>query len=144
MVGCCQGGGPSIKGDRMKRWIVVSVAAMVLLCQSAFAGEAVTRSVTAENQWTTGIEPYSYSWRDTNKLGTLGIFVSGTFVATVSLQYSLDSGATWNDLYVNGTRKTYTGPTHDTLIDYEPGILYRIGVATGEFTSGTANVRLSK
>ena len=118
----------------MKKQYRIGLLALVLLiwnCQGVFAGEAVTRAVTAQNQWTSGIEPYSYSWRDTNKMGTLGIFVSGTFVATVSLQYSLDSGATWNDLYINGSRKTYTGPTHDMIVDYEPSIQYRIGVATG-------------
>lgn len=126
----------------MKKISFFALLLLLFTMQTASA-ESVYRAVTAENQWTTGINPYS-PHQSTPKAGTLGVFISGTFTATVGLQYSLDAGATWNDLYVNGTQKTYTGPTHDTLIDYEPGILYRIGVKTGEFTSGTVNVRLSK
>ena len=120
------------------------VLLLVIFCGTAIADPVyVSRAVTAQNQYTDSISPYN-SFLGGPKSGTLGLFVSGTFSATVSIQYSLDRGATWNDLYINGVRKTYTGPTHDMIVDYEPSVLYRIGVATGEYTSGTVNVRLSK
>lgn len=127
----------------MKKIATAITVMFLLFAQTAQADEAVTRAVTAENQYTSGISPYN-AFLYNPKAGSLGIFISGTFSATVSLQYSLDRGATWNDLYVAGTRKTYTGPAHDTITDFEPGVMYRIGVPTGSFTSGTVNVRLSK
>ena len=126
----------------MKKVFVFVSLLLFFAAQTALA-ESVERAITAANQWSTGINPYS-PHQYTPKAGTLGIFISGTFVATVGLQYSIDRGVTWEDLYINGVRKTYTTKAHDTITDFEPGILYRIGVAAGQFTSGTVNVRLSK
>ena len=63
--------------------------------------------------------------------------VSGTWVATVTLQRSFDSGSTWLDV------KTWTGNAEEALCDPEVGVQYRIGVATGNYTSGTVEVRIS-
>ena len=123
--------------------IIVLVSLLLFFAIQTASAESVDRAITAANQWSTGINPYSPHLY-TPKAGTIGIFITGTFVATVGLQYSLDRGVTWADLYVDGARKTYTAPAHDVLTDYEPGILYRIGVKTGEYTSGAVNVRLSK
>lgn len=63
------------------------------------------------------------------------VSVWGTFVATVTLQRSFDLGTTWLDV------ATYTSAKEE--IRQEPeGALYRIGVKTGAYTSGTVDVRI--
>lgn len=129
-------------------WLILMLLSCVSLMSQPAAADPYSVEVAigadaAEGTYTGAITPYS-PFVNAPKSGTLGVFISGTFVATVGLQYSIDRGVTWEDLYINGVRKTYTTKAHDTITDFEPGILYRIGVAAGEFTSGTVNVRLSK
>lgn len=71
-------------------------------------------------------------------LGPFNLSVSGTFDATVTLQRSFDGGNTWVDV------KTYTAPAEDVGDEPESEVLYRVGVKTGEYTSGTAEVRVSQ
>ena len=85
-----------------------------------------TAAITAQNTFTDPLgvtsKPFSLS-------------ISGTFVATVTVQRSHDGGTNWHDV------ESYTVPIEDSGV--EPvGALYRVGVKTGNFTSGTANVRL--
>ena len=84
--------------------------------------QGVSASVTAENQWTSGKWVHDH--------GT--VVLSGTFSATVSLQRSGDRGTTWKD-----TGDTWTSAGVYTFTDYTDGY-YRVGVATGNYTSGTA------
>lgn len=90
--------------------------------------EMVSRSVTAADQWTDPLRLFQRELAD--------ISVSGTFSATVTLQRRVD-GANWRDV------KEYDGPAEDVM---EAGGLQdvRIGVAPGEFSSGTAVVSISK
>ena len=85
----------------------------------------VTRSITAENQFTDSIKmsgPFDFS-------------IAGTFVATVTVQRSYDN-STWRDV------DTFTSATEE--VGYQPEIAwYRAGVKTGGFTSGTAVVTLA-
>lgn len=67
------------------------------------------------------------------------IQITGTWVATVTLQRSYDEGISWEDV------NTYTS---NVLTSFNDGfdnvtILYRIGVKSGDYTSGTATVALS-
>lgn len=64
---------------------------------------------------------------------------TGTWVATVTLQRSFDEAVSWIDV------TTYTG---NGSVVYNDGldnqdILYRIGIKTGDFTSGTAALTLA-
>ena len=68
--------------------------------------------------------------------GDVAISISGTFVATLTLQRSLDGAVTWGDDDI-----TYTAP-HEISIPTTEGATYRIGIKTGDYTSGTASVRL--
>ena len=85
----------------------------------------VTRSITAENQFTDSIKmsgPFDFS-------------IAGTFVATVTVQRSYDN-STWRDV------DTFNAATEE--VGYQPEIAwYRAGVKTGGFTSGTAVVTLA-
>lgn len=62
--------------------------------------------------------------------------ISGTFVATVTVQRSIDQSA-WHDV------DEWTAPAE--VVGVEPeSQWYRVGVKTGGYTSGTATVRLGQ
>ena len=86
-----------------------------------------TAAITAQNTFTAGA---TYN-------GHFNLSIWGTFVATVFVQRSFDGGTTWLDV------ASYTGPVEDYGFEQE-NALYRAGVKTGGFTSGTVNVRLSR
>ena len=92
-----------------------------------------TKIITAANQWT-------------DALGLIGFFnysAQGTFVATVTLQRSFDQGTTWEDVDSDTSSFSLTG--FEAIPPFKfcnPSVLYRIGVKTGEFTSGSISVRI--
>ena len=91
----------------------------------------VEATITAENQFT--------NWLKLNRLETIFIEITGTFTADIKMQYSFDGGATIND-----TKGAYTEAELQSTTPAPHSISYRIGVKTGDFTSGTINLRLSK
>lgn len=113
-------------------WTASHVGAMF---RATSSGQSVTGSVTAANQFTNAIL--------VEGVGSQRVFtivISGTWVATVTLQRSLTSGAgPWEDV------TTYTANTtvayNDALDNQEAW--YRIGVKTGNYTSGTVTLTLS-
>jgi hypothetical protein len=62
-------------------------------------------------------------------VGGFDLSISGTFVATVTLQRSED-GTTWRNVDVRASPTEEVG--YDPVMSY-----YRVGVATGGYTSGT-------
>ena len=88
-------------------------------------------SVTAQNQWTDSI---------TTEAGdTLIIGIGGSgYVATVTLQKSYDGGSTWIDYYQVSSNET----TEYNIIEDE--VVFRLGVKTGDFTSGTVSCTLTQ
>lgn len=83
-------------------------------------------SIGAENTFTDSVRLEGY----------FNVSISGTFVATVFVQRSIDN-STWVDV------NSFTAPFEGT--GFDPEIMYyRIGVKTGGFTSGTAVVRLGR
>ena len=98
----------------------------------------VLKTITAEDTYTDAVKVACKQFEKTDpRNGYLNISVSGTFVASVILQRSFDNGTTWK------TVETFTGEKESAITDYENDVLYRLGVATGGFTSGTIAVRLS-
>jgi len=85
------------------------------------------RSIAAESLFTDSLE----------LKGHFNISLSGTWVGTLTVQRSFDSGSTWFDV------KTFTQNAQEYGYEPEGGIYYRAGVKTGEYTSGTVVVRLS-
>ena len=93
-------------------------------------GQKVTVSVTGEGQFSDAIRVVG--------VGNSRIFVvdvSGTWVATVTLQRSIDDQSSWTDV------TTYT--VNQSAVNFNDAldnqiVFYRIGVDTGDFTSGTA------
>jgi hypothetical protein len=89
-------------------------------------------SITAQDTWTDTI---------TVKGGnTVGISLSGTWSATVSLQRSYDGGTTWLNYGSGYTANTLT-EVYETSTQ-QNGVMYRLGVETGNFTSGTITAKL--
>lgn len=77
-------------------------------------------SAAAENTWSDPIRI----------MGSFNLSISGTFSATVTVQRSED-GTTWRNV------DTWTAPSEE--VGYDPILnYYRVGVATGGYTSGTA------
>lgn len=69
--------------------------------------------------------------------GAFNVSIYGAFNATVTLQRSFDGGATWLDC------DTWSAPVQD-VGDEPEGAMYRLGVKTGDYVSGTVNVRLGQ
>lgn len=88
----------------------------------------VEKDVTAQNTFSDGI--YTE--------GGFNLSISGTFVATVTVQRSFDQGSTWRDV------ETFTAPIETYGTDPGPTVAYRAGVKTGEFTSGTVSIRIGR
>lgn len=88
----------------------------------------VEKDITAQNTFSDGI--YTE--------GGFNLSISGTFVATVTVQRSFDQGATWRDV------DTFTAPIETYGQDPEPVVVYRAGVKTGDFTSGTVSIRIGR
>jgi len=88
--------------------------------------ELTTKAISAENTFSDAV----------NLEGYFNISISGTFVATVTVQRSYD-GSTWHDV------DSWTAPSEETGFDPE-FCQYRIGVKTGGYTSGTVNVRIGE
>ena len=65
------------------------------------------------------------------------ISISGTWAGTVTLQRSFDGGTTYVDV------ETFTANAEKTGSEVEGGVDYRLGIKTGEYTSGSAKLRLS-
>jgi hypothetical protein len=85
----------------------------------------VTRSITAENQFTDAIK----------LTGLFDLSISGTFTATVTVQRSYDN-STWRDV------DTFTAPVEMTGTQGEIA-WYRAGAKTGGFTTGPVVVTLA-
>jgi hypothetical protein len=92
-----------------------------------------TATINAQNTFTDpiGFAPGTYFL----------ISVQGTFVATVTLQKSYDKGVNWVDQIPDGT---FTSPTEKICLSVDDSVLWRIGVKTGNYTSGTVAARLSQ
>jgi len=69
------------------------------------------------------------------------IIITGTFVADITLQYSVGDPGAWVDAG-SGIYSAETSITYDDTLD-DQIIYYRIGIKAGDYTSGTATALLS-
>tara|TARA_R110001632_G_scaffold43642_2_gene110758 strand:- start:59 stop:364 length:306 start_codon:yes stop_codon:yes gene_type:complete len=91
----------------------------------------VTAALTAENTFTDWI----YSTKEFN------LSISGTFVGTITVQRAFDTADADNDAR---DVDTFTSPTETYGFEPSGVALYRAGFKAGEFTSGTANIRIGR
>lgn len=87
-----------------------------------------TASITSANSFSTGVKIF----------GPFNVSISGTFVATVTVQRSFDDGATWVDV------EEFTAGAQKRGDEGERDVKYRAGVKTGNYTSGTVAIRISQ
>jgi hypothetical protein len=85
-------------------------------------------SITAQNNFSAPV---------LERQGLISLSISGTWVATVTLQRSFD-GTNWFDIdsWTSNIETFFTEPSAE--------VQTRLGVKTGDFTSGTVAVRLSQ
>lgn len=107
------------------------------LFRVASGGQTVTDSVSSDDEtWTTPIRVTG-----SEDARVFAIIVEGTFSATATVQFSVGSATgPWNDLPT-----TYSSPTSTTYNDGQDGqiIYYRIGMKSGDWTSGTLTFTLT-
>lgn len=114
----------------MKR-LLVGLMVVLALAGPAFAAKVVeTKTVDSEADWTKMLE-------------LKGVFnvsiVSSSFSGTITLQRSFDKGANWMAV------ETWTSTSaEEWKFEPEGGVVYRLGCDTGNYTSGTAAVRISQ
>lgn len=97
-------------------------------------GQTVEDDLTGENQFTSYIK--------VTNVGTardITITRAGTWSATATLQRSISEPGTWVDV---ATFTTNGSATYNDGLDNQT-IYYRIGIKTGDYTSGTATLTLS-
>lgn len=97
-------------------------------------GQTVSESINAQNVFS---DPIRVSGVEGQR--SFGITISGTFTATLTLQYSVGEPGNWVDV------TTYTTEQSISYLDGLDNqiIYYRIGVKTGDFTSGPVVATLS-
>lgn len=97
-------------------------------------GQTVEQALTGANQFGSEIRVTGVG-----QARRFAVTISGTFSATLTLQRSVTEPGDWQDV------QTYTAPTTTTFLDNLDNqiIYYRIGIKTGDYTSGTADTTLS-
>lgn len=101
----------------------------------------VTASLNAEDKFTT--DTINVTQASTGVLGmringAFNMSISGTWAGRIHIQRSFDDGVTWVDV------NSYTANFEGWDNELESIVLYRVGFKVGNYTSGTALVRLSK
>ncbi len=107
-------------------WSTDHVGALIRIASNT---QTVSEAITAENVFS---DPIRVTGVDAGR--TFGIVISGTFTATITVQYSVGEIGSWVDLAT-----TYTAPISTTYLDEQNNqiIYYRIGIKTGDFTSAS-------
>ena len=86
---------------------------------------ATTKTLYAQNTFTDAV----------HIIGDFNLSISGTFVATVTVQRSTD-GTVWRDVVA------FT--TESEVVRYDPmKNFYRAGIKTGGYTSGSATIQIN-
>lgn len=78
------------------------------------------------------------TWSDTLIVpaGNFNLSIWGIFSATITVQRSFNNGVIWLDV------QPFTIPGEYKGLEPE-GSRYRVGIKTGEYVSGTANIRMA-
>ncbi len=93
----------------------------------------VTKSITAANVFT---DPIRIKNASPGEYDRINVSISGTFVATVTVQRSFNGGPFFDV-------EQFTSPVERIAETFEQGVDWRVGVKPGDFTFGPVEVRLS-
>lgn len=98
------------------------------------SGQTVTESINADNTFS---DPIRVAGVEGQR--AFGITITGTFTATVTLQYSVAEPGSWVDVTTYTTEQSLS---YNDDLDNQI-IYYRIGVKSGDFSSGPVVVTLT-
>lgn len=98
-------------------------------------GQSAVASLTGADQYSAPIRVVGI-----DATRQFGVILTGTWVATVTLQYSVGAPGNWVDA-TSGIYTTNTAITYDDTLDNQI-LYYRIGIKTGNYTSGTVEATL--
>ncbi len=110
-------------------------ATFASLWRVASQGQVVTKAISSADDFTDVIRVVG-----TEAARVFSIQITGSFTATVTLQFGFTDDGPWNDISPGYT--TATSDSYDDGQD-ESVIYYRIGIKTGDYTSGTATCTLT-
>ena len=97
-----------------------------------------TASLTAQNTFTDWLAPFKKSRINP---GYIDLSVTGTWAGTITVQKRYERGGVYTDPI---DVEDYTENVAKLIEDHVWGVEYRIGFKTGDYTSGTAVVRLDR
>lgn len=103
----------------------------------------VTATLTAENTFSDWIKPLDQLSYGINGVGFLDLAINGTWAGTLTVQKRHFHGSTptYTDAY---DVVEYTANAVKLIEDHSNTVEYRVGFKTGNFTSGSASIRLEK
>lgn len=123
----------------------ISLTASAPLFRSTQIGTLfrLTQSGQRSDVELTGADQFSAPIRVTGVEGTraFAIIITGTWSATITLQYSVGEPGDWVDA-TSGSFTSNVSISYDDTLDNQV-IYYRIGIKSGNYVSGTANATLS-
>lgn len=98
------------------------------------SGQLVTKSISAQNTFSDPVEVFGVG-----EARRIAYATSGTWTATVTLQRSIGAVGSWEDVtsFSANTSSTYADGLDNQIV------YYRIGVKTGDYTSGTVSATLN-
>lgn len=102
------------------------------LFRIASTGQLVQASISGDDQWTGPIEVVGIGAQRTFQYS-----LTGTYVGTATLQYSVEAPGSWVDVANHSGVGGYNDGQDNQLI------FYRIGIKAGNYTSGTLIAQLS-
>ena len=109
------------------------VGALFKLVQT---GQAASVEITGEDQFSDPIKVVGVG-----NSRAFGIIVTGTWTATLTLQYSISAPGDWIDA-TSGSFTTNVSESYNDKLDNQV-LYYRIGCKAGNYTSGTATASIS-
>lgn len=105
------------------------------LWRIASAGQRVEADISAENNFTDTIRVTS-----TGSARQFSIEIAGTWAGTVTLQRSIEDESSWEDVSGQSWTGNITTTYNDGLANQI--VYYRLGIKSGDYTSGTAEIAL--
>jgi hypothetical protein len=96
---------------------------------------AIKANLSAADTYTSVLSGEVLTYVDHNPNGVIDISIAGIFDGTLTLQRKFTDDTEWRDC------DTFNAPFEGTLIG-SADALYRVGFKAGEYTSGTASIRL--
>lgn len=101
----------------------------------------VTASLTAENTFCDWITPKEQLSKGVQNPGFLDFMITGTWAGTLTVQKRhTHNGVSTDPIDVT----TYTTNKANMIQDHSATVQYRIGFKTGNYTSGTAIIRMEQ